>query len=88
LRGWLGRHDTALPFTRLLAGHADYTTLVFTERRKDRTWAHQIAAAVSLTSPLLAVGGHPASILRNPTLDLIKSIPSVWDDARRGTGAC
>jgi len=27
------RHETILPFTRYLAGPADYTTMVFTERR-------------------------------------------------------
>jgi alpha-glucosidase len=47
------------------------------ERRNDTTWAHQIATAVSSTSPLLVFGGHPKSILENPAVDLIKSIPSV-----------
>jgi alpha-glucosidase len=66
----------------MLAGHADYTPMVFTERRNDTTWAHQIATALSFTSPLLVFGGHPKSILENPAVDLIKSIPTVWDETR------
>ncbi|MEK7751873.1 MAG: glycoside hydrolase family 97 C-terminal domain-containing protein, partial [Acidobacteriota bacterium] len=44
------------------------------------TWAHQIASAAMLTSPLLTYAAHPKSILANPAVDLIKSIPSVWDE--------
>ena len=74
--------NTTMPFVRMLAGHADYTPVVFGERRKETSWAHQIATAVVLTSPLLVYGGHPASLLSNPAADLIKSIPSVWDETR------
>jgi alpha-glucosidase len=73
-------HNTTLPFTRLLAGHADYTPVHFGERRKETSWAHQIASAVIFSSPLLIFGAHPANILANPAVDLIKSIPSVWDE--------
>jgi len=71
-----------LPFTRFLAGHADYTPVVFGDRRKDTTWAHQIATAVVFTSEVLVYGGHPQSLLENPAAGLIKSIPSVWDETR------
>ena len=37
---------------------------------------------VILTSPLLVYGGHPSSLLSNPAADMIKSIPSVWDETR------
>lgn len=74
--------NTTMPFVRLLAGHADYTPVVFGERRKDTSWAHQIATAVVLTSPLLVYGGHPASLLASPASDVIRSIPSVWDETR------
>jgi len=73
-------HDTTLPFTRFLAGHADYTPVVFGERRRETSWAHQIATAVVFTSPLTIYGAHPKSILENPAVDLIKSIPSTWDE--------
>ena len=74
------RHNTTLPFTRFLAGHADYTPLHFGERRKETSWAHQIASAVVFTSPLMIYGAHPQNILENPAAELIKSIPSVWDE--------
>ena len=56
--------------------------MVFGERRKETSWAHQIASAAILTSPLLVYGGHPASLLANPAVEMIKSIPSVWDETR------
>jgi alpha-glucosidase len=72
--------NTTFPFVRMLAGHADYTPVVFSERRKETSVAHQIASAAILTSPLLVYGGHPASLLSSPAVEMIKSIPSVWDE--------
>ena len=72
-----GCHVDMLIFA-MVAGHADYTPVVFGERRRETSWAHQIASAAILTSPLLVYGGHSASLLANPAVDMIKSIPSVW----------
>jgi alpha-glucosidase len=72
--------NTTFPFVRMLAGPADYTPVVFGERRRETSWAHQIASAAILTSPLLVYGGNPASLLANPAVEIIKSIPSVWDE--------
>ena len=74
------RHNVTLPFTRMLAGHADYSPLHFGERRRETSWPHQIASAVILTAPVLIYGAHPKNILENPAVDLIKTIPSVWDE--------
>ena len=74
------RHDATLPFTRMLAGHADYTPVHFGERRNDTTWAHQVATAAVFTSPLLTYGAQPKTMLENPCAEMIKSIPSVWDE--------
>jgi alpha-glucosidase len=79
IKAW-GAFNATFPFVRMLAGHADYTPVVFGERRRETSWAHQIASAAILTSPLLVYGGHPASLLSNPAADMIKSIPSVWDE--------
>jgi alpha-glucosidase len=73
-------HNTTWPFTRLLAGHADYTPMHFGARRRETSWAHQIASAAVLTSPVLVYAAHPKAILENPASDLIKSLPSVWDE--------
>jgi alpha-glucosidase len=80
--GW-AEHDTIVPFTRFLAGPADYTPLVFApERRKDTTAAHQVATVVVFTSPVMVYGAHPRSLLESPAVDLIRSLPSVWDETR------
>jgi alpha-glucosidase len=74
------RHETILPFARYLAGPADYTTMHFGDRRGDTTWTHQIASLAIFAGPLLTVAAHPQSILDNPAVDVIKSIPAVWDE--------
>ena len=74
------RHETILPFTRYLAGPADYTTMHFGARRGDTTWAHQIASLATFDSPILTIAAHPQSVLDNPALDVIKSIRAVWDE--------
>jgi alpha-glucosidase len=73
------RHETILPFTRFLAGPAEYTTMHFGDRRGDTTWTHQIASLAIFSAPLLTVAANPQSILDNPAVDVIKSIPPVWD---------
>lgn len=75
-------HNTTLPFTRFLAGPGDYTPVIFGERRRETSWAHQIATAAVFTSALMIYGAHPKSLLESPAADLIKSIPSVWDETR------
>jgi len=76
------RHDTTIPFTRMLAGHLDFTPMLFGERRRETSWAHQIATAGLFTAPLLVYGAHPQAILDNPAVELIKRIPSTWDETR------
>jgi alpha-glucosidase len=74
------RHDTTVPFTRYLAGHGDFTPVVFGDRRRETSWPHQIATAAIFTSPLLVYGAHPKSLLENPAVDLIKALPSTWEE--------
>ena len=81
------RHQTILPFTRYLAGPADYTTMVFSERRRDSSVAHQIASLVGFASPLLTIAANPETILASPAVDVIKSVPSTWDETRVLTGS-
>ncbi len=74
------RHDTTIPFTRYLAGHGDFTPVVFGDRRRETSWPHQIATAAIFTSPLLVYGANPKSLLENPAVELIKALPSTWDE--------
>ncbi len=73
-------HNAVIPFTRYLAGHGDYTPLHFGDRLGETTWSYQVATAVVFTSPFLCFGADPQSILDNPAKELIKSIPSTWDE--------
>ncbi|SMC38012.1 glycoside hydrolase family 97 protein [Pedobacter africanus] len=73
-------HNVTLPFTRFIAGHAEYTPVHFGERRKNTTWAHQIATAAIFSAPLLTYAASPQNLLNNPAVEMIKSIPSIWDE--------
>ena len=73
-------HSTTLPFTRFLVGPAEYTPVHFGERRKNTTWTDQIASAVILSAPVLTYAASPQHLLANPGVDIIKSIPSIWDE--------
>jgi len=73
-------HETTIPFTRCLAGPAEYTVVLFGERRRNTSWTHQIASAAILNSPLLTYAASPENILSNPAVEVIKAIPSSWDE--------
>jgi alpha-glucosidase len=75
-----GPHDATVPFTRFLAGSADFTPTVFGDRRKETSWTHQVATAVVFTSSLLVYGGHPQSLLDSPATEILRAIPSTWDE--------
>lgn len=73
-------HETTIPFTRCLAGPAEYTVVLFGERRRNTTWAHQVASAAILSAPMLTYAATPENILSNPAVEVIKAIPSTWDE--------
>jgi len=73
-------HDVTLPFTRFLAGPAEYTPMIFSARRANTTWAHQIASPAIFSTPLLSYAANPSNILANPCCEMIKSIPATWDE--------
>jgi alpha-glucosidase len=73
-------HETTIPFTRLLAGPAEYTVVMFGDRRRNTSWAHQVASAAILSAPMLTYAASPENIGKNPAVDIIKKIPSCWDE--------
>lgn len=76
-------HDVILPFTRYVAGPADYTPTVFDPHElQGNTWAHELAQAIVFTSPYLCFGGHPRDYLANPARDVLTRIPSVWEETQ------
>ncbi len=74
--------DTAiLPFTRLVAGDADYTPLCFTvpECRGDATIAHMLANTVIMTSSFLTLSEDPHVVSQQIFADFIRQLPTTWD---------
>jgi alpha-glucosidase len=75
-------HETTIPFTRMLAGPADYSVCHFGTRRQNTTWVHQTATAAIYSAPIITYASNPFNIESNPCAGMIKSIPSVWDETR------
>ncbi len=73
-------HETTIPFTRMIAGPADYSVCHFGTRRQNTTWTHQVATAAIFSAPIITYAATPEHILQNPSCEMIKSIPSVWDE--------
>jgi alpha-glucosidase len=74
-------HETTIPFTRLLAGPAEYTVVHFGPRRKNTSLTHQLASAVILGgAPMLTYAANPENLLASPAVDIIKKIPAAYDE--------
>ena len=74
-------HDETVLFTRFLAGPADYTPTAFDPKELvGYTWGHLLAQAVDLTSPLLHFAGKYQDFIGNPSEDLLRHLPSTWDE--------
>jgi alpha-glucosidase len=76
-------HNTTVPFTRFLAGPADYTLCYFSDRIQT-TRAHQLAMAVVYYSPLQHMFWYdkPDAYQGEPELDFWAKVPTVWDDTK------
>ncbi len=76
-------HNAALPFTRLMVGHGDYTPLTFTVPG-ETTFAHQLATLVCFDSPLQTIAEDPELLLHdnhvNTAAEFIRDVPTVWDE--------
>jgi len=86
-------YDVTIPFTRLVAGPADYTQgamrnaardnyrPVNTEPMSQGTRCHQLAEYVVFDAPLTMLCDSPANYLQEPECTrFIASIPTVWDE--------
>ncbi|WP_321475557.1 glycoside hydrolase family 97 catalytic domain-containing protein [uncultured Paludibaculum sp.] len=77
-------HNTIMPFTRYLAGAADYTICWSTPRLKN-TAAHQMALSVVYYSPFQFMYWYdrPSDVDEsNPALTLFDHVATVWDETR------
>lgn len=77
------RHNATLPFTRALAGAADYT-IVYESERLQTTRAHQLALSVVGFSPLQFLYWYngPSSYKGEPEIEFFDRVHTVWDDTR------
>lgn len=76
-------HNTILPFTRFLAGPADYTICYYSGKLKN-THAHQLALSVVYYSPIqfLYWYDHPSQYKGEPELEFFDNVKTVWDDTK------
>ena len=75
--------DAIKPFTRLLAGPADFTPTAFVpEELLGYTWPHELAQAIVYLSPLTHFADNYIYYLNSPVEDLLRDLPVVWDETR------
>lgn len=76
-------HNTVLPFTRYIAGAADYTICYYDKRIKT-THAHQLAMAAVYYSPLQTLYWYDKPSMSNnePELEFWDKIPTTWDETK------
>ncbi|WP_342974907.1 glycoside hydrolase family 97 protein [Henriciella sp. AS95] len=83
-------HQAILPFTRMLAGPADYTPGIFdlmpngqdAENRVQTTLAKQLALYVTLYSPLQMAADLPENYDANPEpFQFIRDVPADWENS-------
>lgn len=76
-------HNTTLPFTRFVAGPADYTICYYSDRIQT-TRAHQLALSVVYYSPLqfLYWYDRPSAYGGEPEIEFFDRVPTVWDQTR------
>jgi alpha-glucosidase len=87
-------HKLTLPFTRCLAGPADFTPGGFLNRQPadfkviptatqvQGTRCEQLALFVAIDSPLCCVCDQPGNYRGQPGADFLKIVPTVWDETR------
>jgi alpha-glucosidase len=87
-------HKLTLPFTRFLAGPADFTPGGFLNRQSGQfqvdgkaaqvqgTRCAELALFVVYDSPICCVCDHPSHYRDQPGAEFLKIVPTVWDETR------
>lgn len=69
------------PFTRFLAGPADFTPLALQGGlRGARTVAFEVASVIAMPGPLITIAERSDIVAQSPFALLIKTIPPLWDE--------
>lgn len=76
-------HNTILPYTRMIAGAADYTICYYDKRLKT-THAHQLALSVIFYSPLQTLFWYdkPTDYQGEKEIEFFEKVPVTWDETR------
>ena len=78
-------HNAALPFTRFLVGHGDYTPGFFSNKGPT-TYTHQLALMYLFNSPFQCMAENPVTIVNDPLyapiIPLLQTLPVTWDETR------
>ncbi|PXY39204.1 alpha-glucosidase [Flavobacterium cheongpyeongense] len=76
-------HNAILPFTRFLAGPADYTIAYYSKAIKN-THAHQLALSVVYYSPVqfLYWYDQPSDYQGEPEIEFFDEVKTVWDETK------
>ncbi len=88
-------HNVAIAYTRMLSGPLDYEPGLLLNAQKDQfrpiaknpmsmgTRCHQLAMFAVYDSPLQIFSGNPSQGIKEPAfMDLLGSIPTIWDDTK------
>lgn len=78
-------HNAALPFTRFLVGHGDYTPGFFSNKGP-ATYTHQLALMYLFNSPFQCMAENPVTIINDPLyapiIPLLQTLPVTWDETK------
>lgn len=78
-------HNAALPFTRFLCGHGDYTPGFFSNKGPT-TYTHQLALMYLFNSPFQCMAESPVTIVNDPLyapiIPLLQTLPVTWDETK------
>ena len=76
-------HNAALPFTRFITGHGDYTPGFFSNKA-NTTYTHQLALLYLFNSPFQCIAESPVTLVSDevykPILPLLQTLPVTWDE--------
>jgi alpha-glucosidase len=79
------QHEVTVPFTRLLNGPADYTSVILNPKELTTTkftWPHEFAQAIVYLSPITHFADQYQFYLDNPMFDLFQQVPTTWDETK------
>jgi alpha-glucosidase len=76
-------HNAALPFTRFITGHGDYTPGFFSNKA-NTTYTHQLALLYLFNSPFQCIAESPITLVSDavykPIIPLLQTLPVTWDE--------